>query len=96
MRESGAGEDPQPHCPAYGGQYRNSRTSCQDSRSSGDSVQSKITQIMRDVGVPAHIKGYQYMRDAIMMAFKDREIISAVTKRCILSLPRLINNSQQG
>ena len=47
----------------------------------GDSVQSKITQIMRDVGVPAHIKGYQYMRDAIMMAFKDREIISAVTKR---------------
>ncbi|NLI38384.1 MAG: sporulation transcription factor Spo0A [Clostridiaceae bacterium] len=49
--------------------------------SSGDSVQSKITQIMRDVGVPAHIKGYQYMRDAIMMAFKDREIISAVTKR---------------
>ena len=36
---------------------------------------------MRDVGVPAHIKGYQYMRDAIMMAVQDREIISAVTKR---------------
>jgi len=49
--------------------------------SSTDSVQSKITQIMRDVGVPAHIKGYQYMRDAIMMAVQDREIISAVTKR---------------
>jgi two-component system response regulator (stage 0 sporulation protein A) len=48
---------------------------------SGDNVQTKITQIMRDVGVPAHIKGYQYMRDAIMMAVKDREIISAVTKR---------------
>jgi two-component system response regulator (stage 0 sporulation protein A) len=49
--------------------------------SSGDSVQTKITQIMRDVGVPAHIKGYQYMRDAIMMAVNDKEIISAVTKR---------------
>ncbi len=49
--------------------------------SGGDTVQSKITQIMRDVGVPAHIKGYQYMRDAILMAVKDREIISAVTKR---------------
>lgn len=49
--------------------------------SGGDNVQTKITQIMRDVGVPAHIKGYQYMRDAIMMAVKDREIISAVTKR---------------
>lgn len=48
---------------------------------SGDNVQTKVTQIMRDVGVPAHIKGYQYMRDAILMAVKDREIISAVTKR---------------
>lgn len=46
-----------------------------------DNVQTKITQIMRDVGVPAHIKGYQYMRDAIIMAIKDRDIISAVTKR---------------
>lgn len=51
------------------------------SATGGDNVQAKITQIMRDVGVPAHIKGYQYMRDAIMMAVKDREIISAVTKR---------------
>lgn len=45
------------------------------------SIQAKITHIMRDVGVPAHIKGYQYMRDAILMAINDREIISAVTKR---------------
>ncbi|HBR03454.1 MAG TPA: sporulation transcription factor Spo0A [Ruminiclostridium sp.] len=54
----------------------------------GDNVQSKITQIMRDVGVPAHIKGYQYMRDAIMMAINDREIISAVTKRLYPELAR--------
>ncbi|NMA66611.1 MAG: sporulation transcription factor Spo0A [Clostridiaceae bacterium] len=47
----------------------------------GDSVHAKVTQIMRDVGVPAHIKGYQYMRDAILMAVEDREVISAVTKR---------------
>ncbi|NLM75478.1 MAG: sporulation transcription factor Spo0A [Clostridiaceae bacterium] len=47
----------------------------------GDSVQAKVTKIMRDVGVPAHIKGYQYMRDAILMAVEDREVISAVTKR---------------
>jgi len=57
--------------------------------SSADSVQSKITQIMRDVGVPAHIKGYQYMRDAIMMAVKDREIISAVTKRLYPELAKV-------
>ena len=56
-------------------------TSLSKSNFGGDNVQTKITQIMRDVGVPAHIKGYQYMRDAIIMAVKDREIISAVTKR---------------
>ncbi|NLO93867.1 MAG: sporulation transcription factor Spo0A [Clostridiaceae bacterium] len=55
-----------------------SNTSNNDSEAS---VQTKVTQIMRDVGVPAHIKGYQYIRDAIIMAVKDREIISAVTKR---------------
>ncbi|NLB79730.1 MAG: sporulation transcription factor Spo0A [Clostridiaceae bacterium] len=56
-------------------------TSLSKSNFGGDNIQTKITQIMRDVGVPAHIKGYQYMRDAIIMAVKDREIISAVTKR---------------
>lgn len=56
---------------------------------SNTDVQSKITQIMRDVGVPAHIKGYQYMRDAIMMAVKDREIISAVTKRLYPELAKV-------
>lgn len=56
-------------------------TSLSKSNFGGDNVQTRITQIMRDVGVPAHIKGYQYMRDAIIMAIKDREIISAVTKR---------------
>lgn len=56
---------------------------------STNDVQAKITQIMRDVGVPAHIKGYQYMRDAIMMAFKDREVISAVTKRLYPELAKV-------
>lgn len=56
-------------------------TSLSKMSNSADNVQTKITQIMRDVGVPAHIKGYQYMRDAIIMAVNDREIISAVTKR---------------
>jgi len=45
------------------------------------SLESRITQIMRDVGVPAHIKGYQYMRDAVMLVIDDMELISSVTKR---------------
>jgi two-component system response regulator (stage 0 sporulation protein A) len=64
-------------------------TSLSKSNFGGDNVQTRITQIMRDVGVPAHIKGYQYMRDAIIMAVKNREIISAVTKRLYPELAKI-------
>lgn len=39
-----------------------------------------ITEIIHQIGVPAHIKGYHYLRDAIMMSIKDPECINAVTK----------------
>jgi two-component system response regulator (stage 0 sporulation protein A) len=45
------------------------------------SIENRITQIMRDVGVPAHIKGYQYMRDAVLLVIEDLDLISSVTKR---------------
>jgi two-component system response regulator (stage 0 sporulation protein A) len=64
-------------------------TSLSKSNFGGDNVQTRITQIMRDVGVPAHIKGYQYMRDAIVMAVNNREIISAVTKRLYPELAKI-------
>ena len=41
----------------------------------------RITEILHQIGVPAHIKGYQYLRDAIMMAVTQPEIINAVTKQ---------------
>lgn len=56
-------------------------------------VQTKVTQIMRDVGIPAHIKGYQYIRDAIIMAINDTEIISAVTKRLYPELAKNHNTT---
>jgi two-component system response regulator (stage 0 sporulation protein A) len=52
------------------------------------SMESRITQIMRDVGVPAHIKGYQYMRDAVLLVIEDLELISSVTKRLYPELAR--------
>jgi len=52
------------------------------------SMENRITQIMRDVGVPAHIKGYQYMRDAVMLVIEDIELISSVTKRLYPELAR--------
>lgn len=49
--------------------------------SSGDvSLEMQVTQTLHRIGVPAHIKGYQYLREAILMAIEDEECINAVTK----------------
>ena len=52
----------------------------QEQGSRGVSLESRVTAIIHDVGVPAHIKGYQYLREAILIAVKDMEVINAVTK----------------
>ena len=39
-----------------------------------------ITDIMLDVGVPAQLKGYHYLRDAILLSGRDMEVVSSVTK----------------
>ena len=39
-----------------------------------------ITEILHQIGVPAHIKGYHYLRESIILSVKDREIINSVTK----------------
>jgi len=44
------------------------------------SLESRITAIIHEVGVPAHIKGYQYLREAIFIAVNDMDVINAVTK----------------
>ena len=43
-------------------------------------LEAKVTKMIHDIGVPAHIKGYQFVREAILMAIEDEEIINAVTK----------------
>lgn len=40
----------------------------------------EVTNIIREIGIPAHIKGYQYLRDAIMMIINEIELLGAVTK----------------
>ena len=39
-----------------------------------------ITKVILDIGVPAHLKGYHYLRDAILLSGKDMEAVSSVTK----------------
>lgn len=43
-------------------------------------LESDITNIIHDIGIPAHIKGYQYLRDSIMLSVKDNEVINSITK----------------
>jgi len=43
-------------------------------------LESEVTSIIHEVGVPAHIKGYHYLRDAIIMSVNDMEMLGAVTK----------------
>lgn len=46
-----------------------------------ESLEEKVTNIIHEVGVPAHIKGYQYLRDGIIMAVEDVEVINQITKQ---------------
>ena len=46
----------------------------------GDDIEAQVTQIIHQIGVPAHIKGYQYLRTAILLTIKDSDIINSVTK----------------
>jgi two-component system response regulator (stage 0 sporulation protein A) len=43
-------------------------------------LEAIVTDIIHEIGVPAHIKGYQYLREAIMLTIKDMDMINAVTK----------------
>lgn len=43
-------------------------------------IETQVTKIIHQIGVPAHIKGYQYLRTAILMTISDNEIINSVTK----------------
>ena len=43
-------------------------------------LQMTVSEIMHQIGVPAHIKGYQYLREAIVLSINDREMMSSVTK----------------
>ncbi len=43
-------------------------------------IETMVTSIIHEIGVPAHIKGYQYLREAIIIAVGDMDVINAITK----------------
>lgn len=54
-----------------------------------------ITKIMLDVGVPAHLKGYHYLREAIMISGKDMETVSSVTKLLYPEIAKRFRTTEQ-
>lgn len=43
-------------------------------------MEKDVTDMIHEIGVPAHIKGYQYLREAIMMSVEDVEMLNSITK----------------
>ena len=43
-------------------------------------LEQDVTDMIHEIGVPAHIKGYQYLRDAIMMCVEDMDMLNSITK----------------
>ncbi len=63
-------------------------------------LESEITEIIHEIGVPAHIKGYQYLRRAIMLSVRDMEMLNSVTKllypevaRCYKTTPSRVERA---
>ena len=65
-----------PRTPGVGIDFRKSGESA---RTDAD-LEAIVTDIIHEIGVPAHIKGYQYLREAIILTIKDMDMINAVTK----------------
>ncbi len=49
-------------------------------------MDSEVTRLIHQIGIPAHIKGYQYLREAILLVIKDMDLLGAVTKELYPSI----------
>lgn len=45
-----------------------------------ENLEKQVTDMIHEIGIPAHIKGYHYLRDAILMAIDDMDVLNAITK----------------
>ena len=56
-------------------------------------LEADVTNIIHEVGVPAHIKGYQFLRDAIMLSINDMEMLNSITKVLYPTIARKNNTT---
>ena len=57
-----------------------------ESENDSTMLEAVVTDIIHEIGVPAHIKGYQYLRSAILMAVQDMDILNSITKQLYPSI----------
>ena len=62
-------------------EIKSSYVDISNSSNTETSLEAKVTNIIHEIGVPAHIKGYQYLRDGIMMVVDNIEVINQITKQ---------------
>ena len=59
----------------------------------GSDLEIVVTNMIHEIGVPAHIKGYQYLRDSIMVSVEDMDILNSITKQLYPSIAKLHNTT---
>ena len=64
-----------------------------DKRNERGNLEALVTNVIHEVGVPAHIKGYQYLREAIMMVVNDIEVINQITKQLYPDIAKKYNTT---
>ncbi len=57
------------------------------------SIETEVTAVIHEIGVPAHIKGYQYLRDAIIMVINDMDILNSITKQLYPAIAKNYNTT---
>ena len=60
---------------------------------SGESVDEQITNLFLALGIPAHIKGYQYLREAVRMVLENHDLINRITKELYPAVARRFDTS---
>lgn len=67
----------------------------QEKTLSGQELEQAISSFMLELGIPAHLRGYQYLRSAVQMCAEDMELVGSVTKLLYPDLAKLYHTTDQ-
>ncbi len=75
------------------GKQNNGDIFVETEENNGEELEAVVTDIIHEIGVPAHIKGYQYLRSAIVIAVGDMDILNSITKQLYPSIAEMYNTT---